>query len=56
MEERDGVWAAPRFGIVLALDLPWLLLPVAVIWRMRMDHPFTMAAAGAPATGALTAG
>jgi hypothetical protein len=55
MEERYGVWATPRFGVVLALNLPWLLLPAAVVWRMRRDHPFTVAAP-APATGALTIG
>lgn len=41
MEERYGVWATPHFGIVLALNLPWLLLPWAVILRMRRPQPFT---------------
>jgi hypothetical protein len=41
MEERYGQWAAPDFGFVLALNLPWLLMPFATIWRMRRDHPFT---------------
>jgi hypothetical protein len=48
MEERYGVWATPRFGVVLALNLPWLLLPAAVVVRMRREHPFTTPA-GAPA-------
>jgi hypothetical protein len=26
---------------VLALNLPWLLLPVATVVRMARDHPFT---------------
>jgi hypothetical protein len=56
MEERYGVWATPRFGIVLALNLPWLLLPAAVVWRMRRDHPFTTRVAPAHAAGALTPG
>ncbi len=43
MEERFGEHATPHFPAVLALNLPWLLLPVAVIWRMRRDHPFTRA-------------
>ena len=40
MDERYGVTPAPDFGFVLALNLPWLLLPFAMIWRMRRDHPF----------------
>jgi EXPERA (EXPanded EBP superfamily) len=45
MEERYGRWAAPHFGLVLALNAPWLLMPVATIWRMRREHPFTRAIA-----------
>jgi hypothetical protein len=41
MEERYGQFATPHFPAVLALNLPWLLLPFAVIWRLRRDHPFT---------------
>lgn len=41
MEERFGEWAAPNFGFVLALNAPWLLMPLVMIWRMRGDHPFT---------------
>ncbi|HEY8451223.1 MAG: emopamil-binding family protein [Micromonosporaceae bacterium] len=55
MEERFGQWAAPDFGLVLALNAPWLLFPLAVIWRMRRDHPFTretVAAPSAPGDGA----
>ncbi|HET6214086.1 MAG TPA: hypothetical protein VFE14_14575 [Micromonosporaceae bacterium] len=40
MEERYGVYATDHFGVVAALNLPWLLLPLTVIWRMRRDHPF----------------
>jgi EXPERA (EXPanded EBP superfamily) len=54
MEERYGAWATPHFPFVLALNLPWLLLPVAMIWRMRHDHPFTTTAAPAPATDSLS--
>ncbi len=54
MEERYGAWATPYFSLVLALNLPWLLLPAAMIWRMRHDHPFTAVAAPAPTTGPLT--
>lgn len=41
MEERYGQWATPRFGVVLALNAPWLLMPLATIWRMRRPYPFT---------------
>jgi hypothetical protein len=41
MDERYGVTRAPNFPLVLALNLPWLLMPVAMIVRMRDDHPFT---------------
>ena len=44
-EERAGPYATPQFGMVLAANLPWLLLPLAVIARMaRSEHPFTEAA------------
>jgi hypothetical protein len=52
MEERYGTWATPSFAAVLALNLPWLLLPAATIWRMRGDHPFTAPARTAAATQA----
>jgi hypothetical protein len=41
MEERFGQYATPHFPMVLALNVPWLLLPFAVMWRMRHDHPFS---------------
>jgi hypothetical protein len=34
MEERYGVTASPHFGVVLAANLAWLLMPVAMIVRM----------------------
>lgn len=40
-EERAGDFATHHFRIVLGANLPWLLLPVAVIWRLYHDHPFT---------------
>jgi hypothetical protein len=39
MEERFGQFATPNFPLVLALNAPWFLLPVAMIWRMRKE-PF----------------
>jgi hypothetical protein len=41
MEERYGRAPAPHFGIVLALNLPWLAVPIGMILRMRRDQPFT---------------
>jgi hypothetical protein len=40
MEERYGQWATPHWWIVLGVNLPWLLLPAAVAWRMRRPEPF----------------
>jgi hypothetical protein len=40
MEERYGAWASPHFGVVLAANLTWLLMPVATIIRMRRDEVF----------------
>ena len=44
-EEYSGVHKTPHFGFVLALNLPWLLLPFAVIARLARAHPFTRTAA-----------
>ena len=46
-EERDGVYATSHFGMVLGANLPWGLLPVAVIVRLMHDHPFTVTRSGA---------
>lgn len=41
-EEFSGPHATPHPVIVLLANLPWLLMPVAVIARMaRSEHPFT---------------
>jgi hypothetical protein len=51
MEERYGAHASPAFWVVLAANASWLLVPLAMIWRMRHDHPFSRdAPAPAPAT------
>jgi hypothetical protein len=42
VEERYGQWATPHWPLVLALNVPWLALPLAVIWRMRAEHPFAV--------------
>jgi hypothetical protein len=47
-EEYSGVHRTPDFGVVLALNLPWLLLPAGTLIRMARQHPFTEAA---PAAG-----
>ncbi len=52
-EEFNGVRQAPHFPIVLALNVPWLLLPLATLVRMARAHPFTRpAVAGLAATPA----
>lgn len=43
MEERYGRFATDHFALVLALNAPWLLMPLAMVWRMRREHPFTTA-------------
>ncbi len=52
MEEKYGVTPAPNFGLVLSLNLPWLLMPLLMMWRMRRDDPFSrpvaMSEEGAP--------
>jgi hypothetical protein len=40
-EEHSGIYRTPHFGFVLLLNLPWLGLPIATIFRMRREHPFT---------------
>jgi len=40
-EEYSGTHATPHFGFVLALNVPWLLLPLSTAIRMARDHPFT---------------
>jgi hypothetical protein len=40
MEERYGAYAAPHFGLVLLLNLPWLSFPIGMIARMRRERPF----------------
>ena len=40
-EEFNGIHRAPHFGFVLALNLPWLLLPLGTLARMRRPHPFS---------------
>lgn len=41
MEERYGVTPAPNFTLVLALNLTWALMPLAMMVRMRAEHPFS---------------
>ena len=45
MDERYGVTPAPQFGMVLAANAMWLIMPVAVVARLWRDHPFTRTAA-----------
>jgi hypothetical protein len=41
LEEHSGIYATDRFGIVLMANLPWFLLPIALIARMLpWERPF----------------
>jgi EXPERA (EXPanded EBP superfamily) len=41
-EERFGPYLAPNFGLVLLLNLPWLLIPILLTMRMLgSETPFT---------------
>src|SRR5207302_1612469 len=43
-EEFSGPNATPQPLVVVLLNLPWLLLPIYIIYRMwRYPHPFTAA-------------
>jgi hypothetical protein len=39
-EEAAGPHATPHFPLVLALNLPWLLMPLFLTLRLRKEHPF----------------
>lgn len=42
-EEIAGPHTSPHLPIVLALNLPWPVLPILLAVRLRKDHPFTSA-------------
>jgi hypothetical protein len=42
-EEIAGPHASPHLGIVTALNLPWLLLPILLAARLWKEHPFATA-------------
>lgn len=45
-EEVGGNHATESLGLVLVVNAPWLLVPIAVLLRMwRPEHPFTRPAA-----------
>jgi hypothetical protein len=39
-EEFAGPHATPHLPLVIGLNLPWLLMPLFLTWRMRREHPF----------------
>ncbi len=48
-EERYGQSFTPNWPVVLLLNLPWLLFPLLILYRMgRWEHPFTQEAAEEP--------
>jgi hypothetical protein len=40
-EEIAGPHATPNLPAVLALNLPWLLVPILLTLRLRREHPFS---------------
>jgi len=41
-EELFGIHKTPETGMVLLANVPWLIFPFIIIYRMwRSDHPFT---------------
>ncbi|MGB8215403.1 MAG: emopamil-binding family protein [Anaerolineales bacterium] len=40
-EEIAGPHASPHLAIVMALNLPWLVLPILLTGRLWKEHPFT---------------
>ena len=40
-EEIAGPHASPHLPVVLALNLPWLLMPILLTIRLWREHPFT---------------
>jgi hypothetical protein len=40
-EEAAGPHATPHLPLVLGLNLPWLLMPLFLTYRLRAEHPFT---------------
>ena len=48
-EEIAGPSATPQLPIVLLLNLPWLLMPVLIVFRMAKEHPFAALARPSPA-------
>ncbi len=47
-EEIAGPYASPQLPLVLALNLPWLLVPLCLAWRMRGGQPFVQSTAPSP--------
>ncbi len=46
-EEIYGPYRTPQLPVVLLLNLPWLLVPIHVIYRMgRYPQPFTTRVGG----------
>ena len=47
-EEYSGLYKTPHFAFVLAVNVPWLLLPLGTAIRMARQHPFTELVQTAP--------
>jgi hypothetical protein len=46
-EEAWGIHRTPHLGFVVGSNAAWFLLPIAVIWRVHGNHPFTAPAGAA---------
>jgi hypothetical protein len=40
-EELWGPHSTPQRGMVILANLPWLVFPMLLVWRMWKEHPFT---------------
>ncbi len=40
-EEIAGPHASPALPLVIGLNLPWLLVPLLLVLRLRREHPFS---------------
>jgi hypothetical protein len=40
-DELGGMYASPHPWVVVGANASWLLVPIAVVWRMARPHPFS---------------
>ena len=38
-----GPYATPQLAVVIGVNIPWLVFPILIIYRMwKSEHPFTL--------------